>query len=44
MKPKLICVIFGLLLLLACSSTQVFADGSLPRPPYCPPDSVCPGN
>ena len=43
MKPKLIRVIFGLLLL-ACSSAQVLADGSLPRPPYCPPDSVCPGN
>jgi hypothetical protein len=40
MKSTTIRLIFALLLL-ACGSIQVMADGSIPRPPYCPPGSVC---
>lgn len=43
MRTIMIRVILGLLLL-ACGSIQLMADGSTPRPPLCPPGSVCPGN
>jgi len=44
MKKNLIRLILAALLLVACGSTPVLADGSDPRPPFCPPGSICPGN
>jgi len=37
----LIRIIAATLLLAACGSTPVLADGSNPRPPYCQPGINC---
>jgi len=41
MKTTLIRLLVATLLLLACGSTPVLADGGDPRPPFCPPGSNC---
>ncbi|HLJ30345.1 MAG TPA: hypothetical protein VKY85_26810 [Candidatus Angelobacter sp.] len=41
MKKTLIRIIVATLLLVACGSTPVLADGSDPRPPFCPPNTNC---
>src|SRR5437016_8521699 len=41
MKTTLIRIILATLLLVACGSTTLLADGSDPRPPFCFPGTNC---
>ncbi|HXB21494.1 MAG TPA: hypothetical protein VNV88_08935 [Candidatus Solibacter sp.] len=41
MKKTIARLLFAMLFVMTCGPTPLLADGSLPLPPYCPPDCIC---
>lgn len=41
MKKTIARLLFAMLLMMSCGSPLLVIDGSLPLPPYCPPNCIC---